>query len=122
MQLLPKDERGWTPYAVLAYLAFFLFHPVLSPRPNWPATMAAIAVFLPLYFWCFWLTGRRSLRPSAGMPAIGALCAKASPGSSPFFLCAPCLIGAAAAPAVAFRYLGALLCVIALQAWLMDLP
>ena len=72
MRLLPKDEGlGWTPYAFLAYLAFFLIGPALSARSNWPLTIAAVAVFLPLYFWCYWLTGHRKLIAIAGIAGAG---------------------------------------------------
>jgi two-component system, NarL family, sensor histidine kinase DesK len=122
MRLLPKDEGlGWTPYAFLAYLAFFLIGPALSARSNWALTIAAVAVFLPLYFWCYWLTGQRKLIAIAGIAAIGGICASYNPGASTFFIFAACFLGEVAAPAIAFRYLGVLLAFIGLQSWLMNL-
>ena len=65
MQLIPKDvELGWTPYAWLVYLVFFWFQPIFSPHTTpreWALTALGTAIFLPLYFWGFWLPGSKAL-------------------------------------------------------------
>ena len=75
MQLIPKcSDLGWTPYAWLVYLIFFWFGPIFSPNTtaqDWALTALGTAVFLPLYFWGFWLPGRKALIP-AGLIVLRA--------------------------------------------------
>ncbi|HEX2224433.1 MAG TPA: sensor histidine kinase [Thermoanaerobaculia bacterium] len=119
-RLLPDDpELGWTPYAWLVYLMFpFTF--LLFSRAStaaWIATAVASAVFLPLYFWGFWLHGKRLLVPSVAIFLIGALLAQVNGGASTFFIYAAGFIGRLSPPGFAFRSLVAMIGGIALLSW-----
>jgi two-component system sensor histidine kinase DesK len=62
-QILPKhlDDLGWAPVWSLLYLGF-LFMTWDEPRTNWlRPTLVSLAIFLPLYFRCYWLTGWKQL-------------------------------------------------------------
>jgi two-component system sensor histidine kinase DesK len=120
MRLLPRGTGlGFTPYVWLAYLGFVLVHPVLSRAgpAEWIATIAAICVFLPLYFAAFWLEGRRLLWDVAAMALLASIFAPINPSASAFFVYAAGFIGDAATSRRAFLYLAALLAWIGLVAW-----
>ncbi|MET0230667.1 MAG: sensor histidine kinase [Rhodanobacteraceae bacterium] len=71
-QMLPPhlDDLGWAPIWSLLYLGF-LFMTWDEPTSEWlRATLVSIAIFLPLYFRCYWLTGWRQL---AHLAAIAGL-------------------------------------------------
>jgi two-component system sensor histidine kinase DesK len=62
-QILPKhlDDLGWAPVWSLLYLGF-LFMTWDEETSNWlRPTLVSIAIFLPLYFRCYWLTGWKQL-------------------------------------------------------------
>jgi two-component system sensor histidine kinase DesK len=123
MRLLPKNrELGWTPYAWLVYLAIFVVCPIpyASPR-TYVLTALGVCAFLPLYFWGYWLQGRRRLWAVAGLAALGCLYAKSNPGASVFFVYAGAYIGDAVEPREGYRYLGALLAIVAAESWLLSL-
>jgi two-component system sensor histidine kinase DesK len=64
------DDLGWAPVWSLLYLGF-LFMTWDEPTTEWVrATLVSIAIFLPLYFRCYWHTGWRQL---AHLAAIAAL-------------------------------------------------
>jgi two-component system sensor histidine kinase DesK len=61
--LLPQhlDDLGWAPVWSLLYLGF-LFMTWDDESSNWlRPTLVSIAIFLPLYFRCYWLTGWKQL-------------------------------------------------------------
>ena len=61
--LLPQhlDDLGWAPVWSLLYLGF-LFMTWDEDSSNWlRPTFVSIAIFLPLYFRCYWLTGWKQL-------------------------------------------------------------
>lgn len=124
MRLLPRDpELGWTPYAWLIYLGFFLMKPALggaSPR-EWAATLAAVAVFLVLYIGGFNLRGSRVLWAAAGIAALGVLFAPVNPGASVFWIYAAAFVGNSGPPRVALRWLAVLLLLLGFQAWWQEL-
>ena len=71
-QILPKhlDDLGWAPVWSLLYLGF-LFMAWDEPTREWlRATLVSIAIFLPVYFRCYWLSGWRQL---AHLVAIAGL-------------------------------------------------
>ncbi len=71
-QILPPhlDDMGWAPVWSLLYLGF-LFMTWDDPASNWlRPTFVSIAIFLPLYFRCYCLTGWRQL---AHLAAIAGL-------------------------------------------------
>ena len=123
MKLLPKDQ-DWTGYAWLAYLLYFLIVPFLFPVPAWQraAAVAGTLAALPLYFWGYWLNGRRVLWVAAGFTLLGSLFATINPGAATMFIFAATYLARIGDPPKAFPYLGILLAVEALEAWLMHLP
>jgi len=71
-RMLPPDldDLGWAPLWSLLYLGF-LFMTWDEPTREWlRVTLVSIAIFLPLYFRCYWLTGWRQL---AHLAAIAGL-------------------------------------------------
>ena len=71
-QMLPPhlEDLGWAPIWSLLYLGF-LFMTWDEPTSEWlRATLVSVAIFLPLYFRCYWLTGWRQL---AHLAAIAGL-------------------------------------------------
>jgi two-component system, NarL family, sensor histidine kinase DesK len=64
------DDLGWAPVWSLLYLGF-LFMNWGEPSSEWlRMTLVSIAIFLPLYFRCYWLTGWKQL---AHLAAIAGL-------------------------------------------------
>jgi len=124
MRLIPKaDELGWTPYAWLVYLGIFWFACLVDePTPtDWFLTALGTALFLPLYFWGYWLPGRKALVAVAGITLLGILFAPINWGSSVFFVYAAGHLGYVGSAAFAFRLLLALAALPPLEAWLLDL-
>jgi two-component system sensor histidine kinase DesK len=123
MKLLPKDQ-DWTGYVWLIYLAYFLIVPFLFPAPAWQRVAAVLGTLaaLPLYFWGYWLSGRRALWVVGGFTLLGSLFATVNPGAATMFIFAATYLARFEDPSKAFPYLGLLLSVEALEAWLMHLP
>ena len=64
------DDLGWAPVWSLLYLGF-LFMTWDEPTTEWVrATLVSIAIFLPLYFRCYWHTGWRQLALLAAIAAL----------------------------------------------------
>lgn len=125
MRLLPKNhEIGWTPYAWLVYLGFFLIHPIADPISGleWAATIGAILVFLGLYFLGFWSRGIRCLLVAAGIAALGFGFAPFNLGSSVFFIYAAGQLGYVHPPRRAVVSLAVLLGLVLLQSWWLGFP
>ena len=118
MRLLPKGQ-DWTPYAYLIYLLFFVAGPLIYPMQAWQrgATVAATLVFLPLYFWGYWLRGYKALWVIGVFVLIGSLFARFNPGASVFFVYGVSFLGKAFDTATAYRLLSAILALIALESW-----
>jgi two-component system sensor histidine kinase DesK len=123
MRLLPKDQ-DWTGYVWLVYLVYFLVVPFLFPAPAWQrvATVLATLAALPLYFWGYWVCGRRVLWVVAGFTLLGSLLAPINPGAATMFIFAATYLARIGDPSKAFPYLGILVAIEALEAWLMHLP
>src|ERR1017187_8918610 len=123
MRLLPKDQ-DWTGYVWLAYLGSFLVVPFLFPAPEWQrvATVLGVLAALPLYFWGYWLNGRRALWVVAGFTLLGSLFAPFNPGAVTMFIFAATYLARIGDPSQAFPYLVILVAIEALEAWLMHLP
>jgi two-component system sensor histidine kinase DesK len=71
--LLPpqQDDLGWAPVWSLLYLGFLFMTWDDSTTTDWlRPTLVSIAIFLPLYFRCYWLTGWKQL---AHVSVIAAL-------------------------------------------------
>jgi two-component system sensor histidine kinase DesK len=96
MRLIPhQPELGWTPYAWLTYLGFFLMKPVLvgAGPAEWAATLLGVAVFLVLYFTGYWVGERGHLWIAAGLCVLGTVYAPFNDGSNVFFVYAMGFLG-----------------------------
>ena len=124
MRLLPKDpEIGWTPYLWLVYLWLFLLYPVLG-RPSAlqvALTVVGLAAFLAFYFWGYWLSGRRKLWSAAGILLLGVLFVPSNMGAGCFFIYSAAFIGWVKPSRFAVGCLAALLAILGLEVWLLDL-
>lgn len=123
MRLIPDDpELGWTPYAWLTYLGFFLMAPIVrgvGPM-EWAATLLGVAVFLVLYFTGYWVGERGHLWIAAGLCVLGAVYAPFNDGSNVFFVYAMGFLGQLPARRAFPWMAGVLLSVVAI-AWLFGL-
>ncbi len=74
-RLLPPDSlAGWTPYLWLIWLGFIFLMPWASPSADALtriATMVAVALFLPLYFRCYWAHGLERIGIIGAIAALG---------------------------------------------------
>lgn len=120
---LPASKLGWTPYAWLVYLVFFLAEPLFFEVPPWEiaATAAVVAVFLPLYFWGYWQSGWRALLPVTAIALLGTLAAPWNHGAAVFFIYASGYLGSVGPPRRAVPLLAALLAWIGAVAWIFGL-
>jgi two-component system sensor histidine kinase DesK len=122
-RLLPESSPlGWTPYAWLVYLSFFLVYAYFSNTPrDWLADVLALVAFLALYFRGFWVSGRALLPYVFGIVAIGLLTSPRNPGASCFFIYAAAFLGDVGRPSAAARWLLVIVAIIGLQTWWFDL-
>jgi two-component system sensor histidine kinase DesK len=122
MKLLPKDQ-DWTGYVWLVYLGCFLIIPFLIAAPAWQQVAAVLGTLaaLPLYFLGYWLNGRRVLWVVGGFTLLGSLFAPINPGAASLFIFAATYLARMGDPSKAFPYLGILLAIEALEAWLLRL-
>lgn len=98
MRLLPEDRNvGWTPFAWLVYLTFFLLDPIFNGASplEWTLTVLATAVFLVLYLRAFWLPPKGVLRIAAAILLIGVLFLPSNTGAVTFFIYAASFAGTA---------------------------
>jgi two-component system sensor histidine kinase DesK len=123
MRLLPKDQ-DWTPYAYLIYLAYYVMAPFFFPTPAWyrVLTVAAALAATALYFTGYWLRDRRVLWIVGAFVALGAGFLPSNAGASVFFVYGAAYLGKVFDPAPAWRYLGGILGVVAVEAALLRLP
>ena len=71
--LLPPqyEDLGWAPVWSLLYLGFLFMTWDDSTTSQWlRPTLVSIAIFLPLYFRCYWLTGWKQLAHVAVIAAL----------------------------------------------------
>ena len=125
LRLLPDiPEIGWTPYAWLIYLSFFLLQPVFegaSPA-EWAATGAATAVFLYLYFRAYWQGNAGMLACAIGIALLGVLFATTNPGSNVFFVYAAAFLGHLSPVRRAVVSLVVLVAAVVLLSWALHRP
>jgi two-component system sensor histidine kinase DesK len=126
MRLLPpnKPETGWVPYVWLVYLVGFVAYPFLahgSPRFVL-LTFLGTAAFLVLYFWSYWLSGRRIFWAAGGMVALALAYSPWNPGAASLWIYAAATLCKIGKPRLAVRGLAALLALLALESWLAPLP
>jgi two-component system sensor histidine kinase DesK len=125
MRLLPPSTGlGWTPYLWLIYLLYLVIFPYLGrgARYAWPATIAACAVFLPLYFYGYWVSGRRLLVVVAAIALLGAVLTPINPGGGVLFIYAAAFVGETGPPRVAALRLATLIALMMLEALVLDWP
>jgi two-component system, NarL family, sensor histidine kinase DesK len=123
--LLPPDPMvGWTPYVWLVYLSFFLVDPLQGPTSaaEWALTAAVVALFLPLYFWGYWLRGPRALVPAGLILLLGIVSVSWNFGGSVFFGYAVSYLGFALPARQARWCLAAVLAIVLAEWWLLSLP
>ena len=124
MRLLPKNKTlGWTRYVWLIYVASLFIQPgVTGLRRDWLLTVAAVILFLPLYFIGHWRQGRRLLPVIGAILVLGLVFSPWNPGAVCFFIYAAAFVGEAARPAVGARYLVFILALLALETSLIGIP
>jgi two-component system sensor histidine kinase DesK len=126
-RLLPRDRFSWTAYIWLVYLGSPIWSLFAGRPPGAPSgidiatTCVGIAVFLPFYFWGYWLQGPRSLLPIAAITAIAVLLSPMNAGGYVFFVYAAAFAGRVGRPARGVLVLIALLAVVGTETWLVGL-
>jgi two-component system sensor histidine kinase DesK len=123
IRLLPDSPFGWTPYAWLVYLSFFVVYAaaVNDSAVDWTIDGAALAFFLVLYFRAFWVDGTTRLRIALVIVTLGLLLSPRNPGASTFFIYGAAFLGDALRPSLAVRWLLGFVAAIGLEAWLVPL-
>lgn len=113
---------GWAKFVWLVYLFFYFWALVQEPATarHWAISLAAVALFLPIYFAGFRHTGRPLLLVALAIYALGALVVPINPGAICFFVYAVAFVGFAVRPAVAAWWVAGMTAGIGLQAWLFD--
>jgi two-component system sensor histidine kinase DesK len=93
--LPPELEVGWLPYLWLVYLGFLFISWFLGQASvlNVAATLAAIVIFLPLYFLGFRYSGAASIRIIIAIAAIGVALLPINFGGGAFFIYAAAFVG-----------------------------
>lgn len=125
MRLLPKDnEVGWTPYAWLIYLLivpFVAFIEGIRSPAKWAAILAGMLVLLVLYFWGYWVSGRKLLWIILAITLLGIGYGPFDAGASVYFVYAASFVAFTGSPGFAFRLLLVLVAVIGLESWILHL-
>jgi two-component system sensor histidine kinase DesK len=105
------------------YLGYFVAMPFLFGAPAWQraAGIAGLLAALPLYFWGYWLRGYRVLWVVGGFTLLGMLFAPINLGAVSMFVFAGTYLAGLGDPSKAFSYLGAILGIVALEAWVLHL-
>jgi two-component system, NarL family, sensor histidine kinase DesK len=122
-RLLPDSHLGWTPYAWLVYLSWFLLYAMFASRTplDWALNGAALTVFLALYFRGFWLEGQALITVAFALVGLGVVMTPLNPGASSFFIYGAAFLGEAVRPVIAFRWLVLIMAIVAFEAWLVPL-
>jgi two-component system, NarL family, sensor histidine kinase DesK len=124
IRLLPDSPLGWTPYAWLVYLSFFIVYSLALDHTALTLAIdsAALVLFLALYFRAFWLKGAALVRVIVPIFLLGAALSPRNPGAAVFFIYAASFLGETGPPAFAGRLLLLLAGLVSLEAWLAPLP
>lgn len=125
MSLLPPGNKlGWTPYAWLVYLGFFLMYPIVGNVSSrvWLTTVVGVVIFLTLYFRAFWAGTAELLLIIAAITALGVIFAPSNPGASSFFIYAAAFACETGQPRRALAVIGLIVGVCLVESWLLDLP
>lgn len=123
LRLLPDSPLGWTPYAWLIYLSFYIVAAVMTSKTvaDWAINAGGLVVFLALYFRAFWLRGHALLRTALAIVGLGVILSPHNMGANAFFIFGAAFLGDALRPAAAVKWLLGIAAVIAAEAWLVPL-
>ena len=120
MRLLPREPFARLAYVWLVYFAF------LYPRSHNPwlsaVTIGAVVLFLPLYFWSYWLEGVQALIPIVGITAIGMMVFPINRGASIFFVYTGTFAGRVGGVRVAAPVLAGVVASLLADAWWFSIP
>lgn len=121
--LPPESHLGWTPYAWLIYLSFYVVWAIVNgdTARDWAINGAGLLAFLALYFPAFWLRGGRLVALAFAVVALGVLLVPFNPGANAFFIYGAAFLGEAVRPREAVRWLLLIVAILALEAWLVPL-
>ncbi|HKD80626.1 MAG TPA: sensor histidine kinase [Candidatus Angelobacter sp.] len=126
MRLLPKNKDiGWTPYAWLVYLTSVPLNAYLvggSSRTYWALTILGMASFLPLYFYGYWLKGKKLLWIVAAITLLAIISSPTNPGACVYFIFAAAFVAHTGEARFAIRVLLVLLLLIGLETLIFHLP
>ena len=100
IRLLPDSPLGWTPYAWLIYLSFYIVMAVATSTTwvDWALNGAGLVAFLVLYFRGFWVGGQRLLRIALALVALGVVLSPYNMGANAFFIYGAAFLGDAVRP------------------------
>ena len=124
IRLLPPDSHlGWTPYAWLIYLSFYIVSAVFTCETvlEWVIQAGGLLAFLALYFPAFWVGGGRLIALAFAIVGLGVLLIPVNPGANAFFIYGAAFLGEAARPRQAVRWLMVIVLILAIEAWLVPL-
>lgn len=124
LRLLPDSPLGWTPYAWLVYLSFYVLSAIALDHTalSLVAQAVGLVVFLVLYFRAFWHCGDALVAISFAIVALGVVLIPLNPGASAFFIYGAAFLGDAKRPGIATRWLTLIVGIVLVQAWLVPLP
>jgi two-component system sensor histidine kinase DesK len=119
MRLLPQNKDiGWTPYAWLIYLTSVPFFGYVSGHTTarfWVPTIAGMVIFLGLYFWGYWVQGKKLLWIIAAITLLGMISAPTNPGASNYFIYAAAFVASTGDTGFAVRILPLVVVAIGLE-------
>lgn len=116
--VLPDGESAWMPLLYLGFLFLPLVFPMIRPL-DVGMTLAAIAVFLPMYFGSFWLSGWRRAAMGLAIAALAPALLPLNPFANTFTIYG--LLSAACQPLpVALGVLAVSLGMLAAAHWVVD--
>jgi two-component system sensor histidine kinase DesK len=122
MKLLPETSRiNWVAYLCLLPVLLVPLNAFFgdTTTEKWVATGIAMGIFVPLYFWSFWLRGRKAALPIGGMTALGLLAAPFNFSASIFILYASGFVGFLDSAKRSVAALAIIITAFALQSWLL---
>jgi two-component system sensor histidine kinase DesK len=125
MRLLPKNQvMGWGAYALLGYLGFFLIDPIMDHAGlvTWAWTGLGVLVFLVLYFRLYWVCGWRTTALAFAIALLGAAYLPFNSGGSCFFIYAASFVAFEERAATAFKLMGAITAILAIELYLLHRP
>ena len=122
MRLLPDNSRiTWVPYLCLLPVLLVPLDAYFEESTTgvWVATGLAVTIFLPLYFWSFWLRGWKAALPIGGMATLGLLATPFNSTASIFILYASGVVGFLGDAKRSVAVLSIIVAAVALQSWVL---